>query len=116
MKTRIVILAAASALALSCAAHAEGLHDNGDGTFSGFPSYVHLGRFCDAVQIYGNGSQYFGVFKDFPSKVTQAEALLHATINNLTIEFRPTGHLLGCQDALGAVKEITAIGIGKEQQ
>jgi hypothetical protein len=105
----------AAGMALGSAAMAEGLTDNLDGTFSGFPNHIHLGRFCDAVQIYGNGPQYFGVFKDFPSKVTQAEALLHATINNLIMQFRPTGRLIACQDALGPVKEITAIGLGKEQ-
>jgi hypothetical protein len=111
----IAAAAFAAGMAIGTSAMAEGLTDNHDGTFSGFPIFIHVGRVCDAVQIYGNGPQYFGVFKDFPSKVTQAEALLHAMINNLTMKFRPTGRLIECRDALGDVKEITAIGIGKGQ-
>jgi hypothetical protein len=115
-RSKLVIAAAfAAGMVIGASAMAEGLTDNLDGTFSGFPNHIHLGHFCDAVQIYGNGPQYFGVFKDFPPKITQAQALLHATINNLTMQFRPTGKFIPCQDDLGNVKEITAIGLGKRQ-
>ena len=66
------IVAFIGGIALASPAYADGITHNPDGSMSGFPSYYHAGVYCDAVQFYANGPQYFGVWKDYPAKLTQA--------------------------------------------